>query len=885
MKKDKALVSTFISDSEVDTFHNRLFSRFIKVLFRNMCFDSESSVTLEKYSRKGHIVFASFQSSNTSLLILSNILRKTGHPSPLCAPGYRPSAASKISSRLKRFFQLIKRIADSESLINEKDSDYLFYQVNSGNPLVLSITSRKLFFRRWMMNVPDTLEYLLEIQNKTDRPIYVLPQIIFWNRNPEKTRGFVASKATGDRGLLSALITVLKSATEPFVRLSDPIDLQLFMKGNKDKTPEEAAAILRHKLYEIQHDEKRTILGPVIKPRNEIMETVLSHSDIMDAITSIYKSTGTSEKRLKKKAYRHFREISSDFSIVAVNFFDKLLSFVFKKIFTGIEYDIAQLAEIRSASRKGPLVIVSSHKSHMDYLIISSIFFKEKLVPPHIMAGSNLSFFPLGMLFRKSGAFFVRRSFKDNLLYSAVLKQYVKTLVAEGYSIEFFIEGGRSRTGSVLFPKIGAVKYITEAVDQGYSNDLVFIPTAINYDRVPEEKSYRHEIKGFEKEKESVSGFVKSRNILKRVYGKVYVSFGEPVTLSSFSDHAENGRADIGDIALSLTRKICESMPISPTGVAATALLSMPGNAVSEEYFRQHLVDIIEFFKITDCPFPSKNSTGLTARAESTLEIFQDDGILRFYPEGASYEALNTERLILLNPEERGSINYYSNTVIHHLLPLAFTALALLKESSTGTGSSQSLLEAYIRLKELFHCEFVYTSTMSDDYLIYTQTLNFLKSLSVISFQTADDLPSVEDVFKLRCFAGIVEKYICSYYIVMKTIETSPKKNIEKALIENCVNTGIKLYHLSRVNISESISVPVFRNAVRYLADTGLIRLENHEIKESIVILTDRDAIYSLKEWLYNLINILDINVLRYFYSDSFNKVSSEGYQKDKSLH
>ena len=129
-------------------------------------------------------------------------------------------------------------------------------------------------------------------------------------------------------------------------------------------------------------------------------------------------------------------------------------------------------------------------KEQMLGWILSYICYKNKITLPHIAAGVNLSFFPMGTIFRHSGAFFIRRTFKGKKLYTSVFKQYLKTLVADSYLLEFFVEGGRTRTGRLVFPKMGIINYLVEAIDENYNKDLIFLPISINYDRVPEESSY-----------------------------------------------------------------------------------------------------------------------------------------------------------------------------------------------------------------------------------------------------------------------------------------------------------------------------------------------------------------------------------------------------------
>ena len=179
-----------------------------------------------------------------------------------------------------------------------------------------------------------------------------------------------------------------------------------------------SARQIRNSLMEIYNYEKRSILGPQIKTQQEMMEKVLYHKNVLDVIQQEMNEKGSSEKKLRRKAYGYFREIAADFSIVYIRFFKATNDYLFRKIFDGIHFDIEDFKRIREASSKGPVILVPSHKSHMDYIIISSMFYQNKLIPPHILAGSNLTFFPMGKIFRRSGAFFMRRTFKGLNLYA-----------------------------------------------------------------------------------------------------------------------------------------------------------------------------------------------------------------------------------------------------------------------------------------------------------------------------------------------------------------------------------------------------------------------------------------------------------------------------------
>ena len=186
---------------------------------------------------------------------------------------------------------------------------------------------------------------------------------------------------------------------------------------------------------------------------------------------------------------------------MAANFhgsYFSILEFMFNRIwprlFQGVEY--AGLERVTETMRQHPVVLVPCHRSHFDYLIISYLFHVNYLSPPHIAAGINLSFWPLGPLFRGAGAFFIRRSFEDNALYKTVFRSYLKFLIREGYTQEFFIEGGRSRTGKILTPKLGMLSALVDAFLDGVRRDLYFVPVSIHYGRVVEEEEYQRELGG-----------------------------------------------------------------------------------------------------------------------------------------------------------------------------------------------------------------------------------------------------------------------------------------------------------------------------------------------------------------------------------------------------
>lgn len=515
MSIDNEVYSSYIESGIIKKEKYKIFSTLINLFFNKIEVDPESILIVNEHSAKGKIVYASMQTTFTSLYILINQLKKHKLPVPDLALGFIPYSYQKLIIKYNEIITYIKRTFNPDSYSFISNQEYISRALEKDS-IAFSMLSRKLFIRRYVQIKTDVIEYLLEIQKKSDTPILIFPQVIFWNRNPERSGTLVSSVAVGDRGFISGILTMLKSVTPAFVRIGKPVNLKEVLESQDVDDIKHLARQIRNNLIDIYNYEKRSVLGPQIKTHQETMEKVLYHKNVLDVIQQEMNQSKKNEKALRRKAYAYFKEIAADFSILYIRFFKSANDYLFNKLFSGIHFDVEDFKKVREASSHAPIILVPSHKSHMDYLIISSMFFSMKLIPPHILAGSNLTFFPMGKIFRKSGAFFMRRTFKGLNLYAAVFKQYVKTLISENYTIEFFIEGTRSRTGKVIKPKMGMLKYLIEAIDEGYNKDLVFVPLTVNYDRILEESSYLKELKGKEKSKESTTQFIKSRKLIQK---------------------------------------------------------------------------------------------------------------------------------------------------------------------------------------------------------------------------------------------------------------------------------------------------------------------------------------------------------------------------------
>jgi len=834
------------------------------VLFRKVTFDDDSLSNLQRYGEGGRNVYASFQSSSTSLLIFTNLLRRNGFAVPYQAIGFQPYIFQIVSTFLRRAFRLILELTGRSKGDTVEDGEYLREVIEDDKGIIVSLLSRRQFIRRYIEIKSDTLQSLVEMQKTMDEPILVFPQLMFWNRNPERTRTFVTSRATGDRGLLTGIFTIMKSATPAFIRIPAPINLKDEISAAESAEPYLIAHQVRKKILDIYNHEKRVILGPVIKSQGETMEKVLYHKNVLDEINRQISEDRVSEKKLRKKAYNYFREIAADFSIIYIKFFDRALDYIFSKIFKGIHYDPDDFRKLREASQKGPLILVPSHKSHMDYLIVSSLFYQNKLIPPHILAGANLTFFPMGKIFRRSGAFFMRRSFKGLDLYSVVFRQYIKTLVSEGYSIEFFIEGGRTRTGKLMAPRMGMLKYLNEAVEEGYNRDISFVPVTINYDRILEENSYHNELKGKEKKEESTSGFVKSRKLLKRQYGSVYVNFGEPLSYQEMKKETDEEEDLITETADRLIEGVNELVMITPFAITTAAILFSSARGFSKKVLLRNMLQLHRYLAGINAPMAEsvQKEEDLEKVASTVIDAYLKDGILQeMSMEGIEISnSRSLEDLYVINEEDRIKISFYRNTIIHFLLPLGFGAAALLKQEKGHAFSVDKVAQTYLEVGLLFQHDFVPTAVMRSEDAGFSSVLAFLEKEGFVS--RADGEVSLRDENRdgIRFFAGILKDYLESYLTIFDTAVHLSKERIDKKeFLAEARKNGIKLFHLGTIRLMESLSNANYASSLVLLKAAGILSEEASGKKTSVLVVEDQEKAVKYLNTVREYLNSMDV--------------------------
>lgn len=409
--------------------------------------------------------------------------------------------------------------------------------------------------------VASWIQWLLELGASTHRSVHFVPLLYLLNRFPDHRwhhpllNGFLFP---GE----SLISTGLPMYVFPGVTVEPP------KPGN----------IRRHQLREWNR-ERRVILGDRKIKIRKMIETIQEEPLLKRQLGIIASQGKDTMPTLLTRVSAYVREIAADFSPNAPRIWDRIITPFLRKNFTTLEFDQDGLDELRLLLRqKQRVLLIPSHRSHLDYILISYSIYKQGLSCPLVAAGKNLSFWPMGYIFRKTGAFFIRRTFKGLDIYPHVFRAYLWHIMHKFQPVEFFIEGGRSRTGALRSAKLGMLNMIIEALRSGRFDDIIIVPLAVNYDRIPEEKSYIRELQGKPKQKERITSLLKSRHLLKRRFGKVHMATGEPLHIAPLIQDEASSIEQKDIIGSAIMDRIRKTMPVTACSLLASAAMTYPPN-------------------------------------------------------------------------------------------------------------------------------------------------------------------------------------------------------------------------------------------------------------------------------------------------------------------
>ena len=675
-------------------------------------------------------------------------------------------------------------------------------------------------------------QYIMAHQQNPQLDVQMLPVSVMFSRAPDKEgrKKLSLQVLGGTRKFLKMCF----SGRDCYTRFSHTVSLKNFaLSIENEKIPE-----LAHKLSRVAriHFSKQRMasVGPTLPIRQQMLKMLLNSQEISDAIQEEAKSKNISIEKARKNALSMLNEIAANFTYRALKITDYILTWAWNRLYQGLK--VTHADPIRELAQNGhEIVYAPCHRSHMDYLLLSYVLYRQGLGPPHIAAGINLNFWPAGPIFRRLGAFFIRRSFRGNKLYTSVFRKYLAELFIRGYSVEYFIEGGRSRTGRLLDPKTGMLMMTIQTLLRGDPRPISIVPVYIGYEHVLEVATYAKELRGAAKQKENLWQTLKAFFKLKKL-GLGYVNFGDPIPLNQFlTQNVPNWREAIEPsgtlrpnwltpttnlLAKVIMESINSSAAVNAMNLCSTFLLASQQNALT----KQQLIEHINYALILLKSVPYSNL--VTVPEQSAEQLFE-------HAKQMGKFVITTDQageIVSLTQEQAILMTYYRNNIQHLLIIPAIIARIILKQNRI---SKDELIEQVKLIFPLIKAELFiyYEEEQLLDYI--SKLLQCLDDINLINFTPERITVNYLKLTSLQLLASISKDTLQRYVITFSLLQKDPtisRANLEKE--SRLIAERLSVLH--GINAPEFFDKGVFSTLVSTLKDLGYLDAQETGNSEKI---------------------------------------------------
>ena len=541
---------------------------------------------------------------------------------------------------------------------------------------------------------PHLLALVEALRADSVRDVLLVPTAVYWGRAPHKEGSWLRLLFTENWALTSRarkFVSVLINGRNVMVEMGEPISLRSLL----DATPagDQARRVTRV-LRGILRRQRAVRIGPDLSHRRTIIARVLRARAVRAVVAADAKDKHMTFRPGLLQARKYAFEIAANYSHAFVQIAEKLLGRVWNRVYDGVKLNHA--GTLKEVSEGNEVVYVPCHRSHMDYLLMSYIIYHQGYALPHIAAGINLNIPVIGRFLRKGGAFFIRRSFGGNALYTVVFMKYLAAIMARGHSIEYFIEGGRSRTGRLLHPKTGMLSMTVRSFLRDPVRPVVFVPVYFGYERIVEANTYISELSGAPKKKESWLDLILSLRVLRERFGTVHVNIGEPIRLDALLDqHLPSWRTQrfdddtrlpavnalVGELGSSIMRGINSAAAVTPINLLATTLLASPRGALPESALLRQLDLYLKLLRA----FPYSPRVTVTDATPAEIVLYGESlKIISRVPHKLG-------DVVKMSDESAQLIAYYRNNVLHLFALPSLVACAFIGNSMLQTSDIQRL--------------------------------------------------------------------------------------------------------------------------------------------------------------------------------------------------
>lgn len=635
----------------------------------------------------------------------------------------------------------------------------------------------------------DVLDVLLAIQAMSEFSVRVVPVARASQNLPaEAPASSIAEKVkrANPWAIVRKVSSLARTARTGSLRSGRTLPLKPWSdeKAQKDALSAPGVSELRTEMKKRLFSESRACSGPPSASRTEVRRKVLADPFLRTYMQEYAFREDMSDDEVLREASGYFGEIASDYRIGVARWVARFVDFIFDRFVDSLEIDKSGIRFIAECDSRSRIVLVCSHKSYVDSLMMGYALLRSGLAPPQQAAGQNLTVWPVGWILRHCGAFYIRRTFAGETLYKEVFKAYVRYLLVSNYVSVLYIEGTRSRDGKLAMPKLGYLSILDDAMKKGVCTDITLLPVYLGFDKVPEEASHVKELTGGRKVSEGVGAFARIYRSVNTSIGRAFVKFGQPVSMRELTV----GR-DLEAAACSLCGDINRLTPVTGRSLAACGLLASASAWVGRDDAIAAAGELLRLSRAKGIEHVDEMGD-----VERALDWFVREGLIEPEPrEGVDG--------FMVSGKARRFLDYNKNIPLHHFSGEALAAIA-----ARAAGD-----EAYA------------VREASSD-------IEFLADLLGEEFFFEPDGAAGEGPCRLEaCTAGVLtalaEPLLEGYLVALVALGKAPRGETVPvdAFVESCFVTGERMLAAEEILREESLSKAVFKNAARKFRKMDLV--------------------------------------------------------------
>jgi glycerol-3-phosphate O-acyltransferase len=703
---------------------------------------------------------------------------------------------------------------------------------------------------------PPPLRQMIDVLRahpQTD--IDLVPVAVYWGRAPQREASWFRLLLVEDWAITSRarkFLQVLFNGRDTIIEFDEPLSLRGLIgeaQGSEGRRVTRALRALYAKM-------RAARIGPDLSHRRTLLTRVLRTRAVRAAVAQEMREKKTTLRLAFMQARRYAEEIAANYSHAFVRFMEHALAWLWNRLYDGVVFGHADT--LARVAEDNEIVYVPCHRSHMDYLLLSYAIYVNGYAAPHIAAGINLNIPIVGRFLRKGGAFFIRRSFRGNALYTVVFMSYLAAILERGHSIEYFIEGGRSRTGRLLQPKTGMLAMTVRSFLRDPVRPIVFLPVYFGYERIVEGPTYIGELSGKPKEKESVFGLLRTLRRLRGRFGHVHVNLGEPISLADILDRhdaqwrtraaVEDSRipwinAAVDDLAVSIMRNINSAAAVTPINLLAVTLLATARQALPEA----DLVRQMELYR--------ELLQGLAYSDRVTVTQLSGSQIVSY---GETMQMLSRHKhplgdIIRMSDEAAILATYYRNNILHLFALPSLIACAFVGNAMVRTEDMQRLawrIYPYIAAELFLRWSEKDLAGVVDGVLACLEQHRLIEGNSART-EWRRPPPTSAQAMQLSLLAQATIQTIERYYLAIAQLVRAGSGQITQSDLEKrCQLTAQRMAMIYGLNSPEFFDRTMFENFIDLLRERRVIRMSAGGQLEfdEVLLRVAEDAQYVLSE-------------------------------------